>query len=130
MNLENLTPEILRAGLTMLGLGLGAVAAVFLVGVLTKYAGPLLKERKSMEITMLAVVEGKRTSMQTENEGHPDEKGTIRFFAAFAPDGEPEVELMVSAEEYATLTEGTRGYLTIQDKQFVSFTAENEVAKA
>lgn len=130
MNPENLTPEILRAGLTMLGLGLGAVAAVFLVGVLTKYAGPLLKERRPLDVTMLAVVEGKRTCMQTESEGHPEKNGTMRFFVTFAPEGEPEVELMVSAEEYAALTEGTRGYLTVQDKQFVSFTSENEVAKA
>lgn len=130
MTLENLTPEILRAGLTMLGLGLGAVAAVFLVGVLTKYAGPLLKERKPLDVTMLAVIDGKRTSMQAQNGDCADESRPMRFFVTFVPEGERNVELEVSADQYAALTEWVRGYLTVQDKQFVSFTAENEVAKA
>lgn len=86
MKLDNLTPEILQAALTMLGMGLAAVAAVFLVGVLTKYAGPLLKEGKPLDVTMLAQVEGKRTRMDTAQTGDANAPRPMRYYVTFLPD--------------------------------------------
>lgn len=130
MHLENLTPDILRAAMTMLLFGLGAVAATFLVGVLTKYVGPLLKERKALDITMLATVDGKRTRMLAEDEDRADSEKAVHYFVSFEPDGKRLMELEVTPEQYEAITEGVHGYLTVQDRRFVSFTPEDEVAKA
>lgn len=130
MSLDNLTPEVIRAALTMLMFGLGAVAVTFLVGVFTKYAGPLLKERKALDITMLAVVEGKRTRMLAENDDRADSLRCKHYFVTFEPDGKRPMELEVTMEQYAAIQEGVHGYLTVQDRSFVSFVPEDEVAKA
>ncbi|MBQ8654971.1 MAG: DUF2500 family protein [Clostridia bacterium] len=130
MNLDNLTPEVLRAGVTMLVFGLCAVAATFLVGVFTKYAGPLLRERKALDITMLAIVGGKRTRMLAEDEDQADSPRSVHYFVTFEPDVKRPMELEVTPEQYERLKEGVRGYLTVQDRSFVSFTSEDEVAKA
>ena len=130
MHLENLTPDIMQAATTMLLFGLGAVAATFLVGVFTKYVGPLLKERKTLDITMLATVDGKRTRMLAENEDRADSEKRVHYFVTFEPDGKRLLELEVTLEQYETITEGVHGYLTVQDRSFVSFTPEDEVAKA
>lgn len=130
MHLDNLTPEVLRAALTMLGIGVGTVVAMFVIGVVVKHAGTVLKERKPLDVTMLAVVEGKRTSLVTQDDDRADSPREIRCFVTFLPDAECAMELEVPAEIYDTIREGTRGYLTVQGRAYVSFTAEDEVAKA
>lgn len=130
MHLENLTPEVLRAALAMLGIGVGAVAAMFLLGVAVKHAGALLKEHKPLDVTMLAVVEGKRTRLLAQDEDRADNPRELRCFVTFLPDAERAMELEVPAAMYDTIREGTRGYLTVQGGAYVSFTAEDEVAKA
>lgn len=130
MHLENLTPEVLRAALAMLGIGVGTVVAMFVLGVVVKHVGAVLKERKPLDVTMLAVVEGKRTRLQMQDEDRADSPREVRCFVTFLPDAERAMELEVPAAMYDTLREGTRGYLTVQGGEYVSFTAEDEVAKA
>lgn len=130
MHLENLTPEVLRAALAMLGIGVGTVVAMFVLGVVVKHAGAVLKERKPLDVTMLAVVEGKRTRLLMQDEDRADSPREVRCFVTFLPDAERAMELEVPAAMYDTLREGKRGYLTVQGGEYVSFTAEDEVAKA
>ena len=129
MSLDNLTPDVMRAAMTMLLFGLGAVVATFLVGVFTKYAGPLLKERKALDITMVARVDGKRTRMIAKDEDRTDSERSVHYFVAFEPEGKRLIELEVDETVYASIKEGVRGYLTVQDRSFVNFTPEDEVAK-
>ena len=130
MSLDNLTPDVMRAAMVMLLFGLGAVLMTFLVGVFTKYVGPLLKERKALEITMLATVDGKRTRMLAEEDDRSDSAKSVHYFVAFEPDGKRLMELEVTQAQYELIQEGVHGYLTVQDRSFVSFTPEDEVAKA
>ena len=130
MNLANITPEVLRAGSTMLLFGLAAVVITFLVAALTKISARFLQDGRALDITMLAQATGKRSRMRPEDENNPDSPEVLRYYVAFEPDGKREMELEVTLAQYESIQEGVHGYLTVKDKQFVAFTPEDEVAKA
>ena len=130
MNLANITPEVLRAGSTMLLFGLAAVVITFLVAALTKISARFLQDGQALDITMLAQATGKRSRMRPEDENNPDSPEVLRYYVAFEPDGKREMELEVTLAQYESIQEGVHGYLTVKDKQFVAFTPEDEVAKA
>lgn len=130
MNLDNLTPEVLRVGGTMLLFGLGAVVITFLVATLTKVSARFLRDGQALDVTMLAQVTGKRSRMQLVDEDNPSSGETLRYYVSFEPDGKRVMELEVSKEQYDTIMEGVHGYLTVKDRSFVSFTPEDEIAGA
>ena len=113
----------------LLGVLLLMSAVVFLA--LAKYffsgAGRLLRRRwddlVSPKKALPACVKEKRlaTFIKYHTYDHGIRSTGTRYFAAFAPEGQPEVELEVSAKAYEQLKEGDCGTLRFKGSRFLGF---------
>ena len=119
--MSELSPEVLRAGLTMLAFGVIAVVLVCLAAGASRWMGRRVEGQKPLETTLTARVVGRRTRMLQRDEDVPAAGTETIYGVTFEPDGGRPLEMEVPREVYDALSEGDHGYLTVRGREFAAF---------
>ena len=119
--MSELSPEVLRAGVTMLLFGVAAVVLVCLAAGASHWLGVRVRDAQAREITLTARVTGRRSRMLPLDEDVPGAGEETIYGVTFEPDGGRSIEMEVPKAVCDVLTEGDHGYLTVKGREFVAF---------